>query len=253
MRESLVSRNRDVGGGIGVGGSVSPVVPVPDSIRSTSTNSLEGVSMDERGRGAGVRAQGGDVGGGRGGAGDGDGGGGGVGGDGGAGGAFDAGDDERDDNPSPLFPLFSPPRGAGGMEGGTFGIGMAGAAGGRLSPSIGIPPSTLQSTLQLGLLNSVSPSLSLGLGTGAGGWLGGTGGGFGGGGGGTATAGLGMSAAAPSFVQASQLAPLILSQMGPPSSWGEECVCVSVCLLLPGCASLISRGCLASSLSRWLC
>lgn len=152
----------------------------------------------------------------------------GGGGDGGAGGVFDAGDDERDDHPSPLFPLFSPPRvgfggdGGGGGIGGIGGIGGAGG-GGRLSPtpSIGMSPSTLH----LGLLNSVSPSMLLG--TGAGAWLGGgaTGGVGGIGGGGTMGA-FGMSTGAgggPSLIQTSQLAPFLLSQMGQPGggSWGK--------------------------------
>lgn len=65
-----------------------------------------------------------------------------------------------------------------------------------------------------------------------------TGGGVGvggGGGAGTATGGLfGMSAAAPSFVQTSQLAPFLLSQMGPQGSWGELCPRVHVCVMEGG-------------------
>lgn len=83
-------------------------------------------------------------------------------------------------------------------------------------PSSDVTPSSVQ----LGLLNSVSPSMLLGPGAGAP-WLGGTseiasGGVVGGAGGGT-----GMSMAAPSFVQTSQLAPLLLSQMNPHGSFGE--------------------------------
>lgn len=224
----IVSGDRDAGAGLaGAGGNTAAHVPLHGSIRSTTstTGSMDGISMGGGEHDAGAGKRGGVGGGGVsavGGGGDGDGGGGGGGGgDGGAGGVFDRGDDERDDHPSPLFPLFSPPRrgvsagaGGGGGDGGIFGLGTASAAGGRLSPSIGVPPSTLQSTLQLGLLNSVSPSLLLG--TGAGAWMGATGGGVGG----TATGGFGMSAAAPSFVQAPQLGPLLLSQMGPQSSWG---------------------------------
>lgn len=168
------------------------------------------------------------------------GGGGGGGGDVGAGAdVVDGGDslggrggDERDDHPSPLFPLFSPPRGSGGGGGVFGGVSTAGtsmgvgfgaggggyAAGGRLSPSMGQGPSGLGApTLQLGLLSSVSPSMLLGTGGGPA-WMGGA---MGGGGGG-ATGGLfGMSAVAPSFVHTSQLAPFLLSQMGPQGSWGE--------------------------------
>ena len=117
-------------------------------------------------------------------------------------------DDERSDRPSPMFPLLSPPRAEPGNVGAA-----GGGGGGRLSPSVGLTPSTVQ----LGLLNSVSPSMLLGPGAGA--WLGATGG-VGGG-----TGGFGMSAAAPSFVQTSQLAPFLLSQMGPHGSFGgfESC------------------------------
>ena len=111
-------------------------------------------------------------------------------------------DDERSDRASPMFPLLSPPRAEPGHAAGP-------AGGGRLSPSVGMTPSTVQ----LGLLNSVSPSMLLGPGAGA--WLGATGG-VGGG-----TGGFGMSAAAPSFVQTSQLAPFLLSQMGPHGSFGR--------------------------------
>lgn len=135
---------------------------------------------------------------------------------------------EQSDHPSPMFPFFSPPRramgdGGGGAGGGTSPSDIGGAtsaanAGGeessggdRLSPSTGLLPSTLQ----LGLLNSVSPSMLLGPGAAA--WLGGATGGVGGG-----TGGFGMmSAAAPSLIQTSQLAPFLLSQMGPIGSYGE--------------------------------
>ncbi|CAN0020353.1 unnamed protein product [Ascophyllum nodosum] len=102
---------------------------------------------------------------------------------------------ERDRSSQQGFPLFSPPRVGGGL------------GGDRMSP----PAASLTpSTLQLGLLNSVSPSMLLG--PGAGTWLGGATGGIGSG---------GMSAAAgPSFVQTSQLAPLLLSQMNPHGSFG---------------------------------
>lgn len=64
-----------------------------------------------------------------------------------------------------------------------------------------------------GLLNSVSPSMLLCPGAGA--WPGTTGGvgGVGGGGGG-GTGVFGASMAAPSFVQTSQLAPFLMSQIG---------------------------------------
>lgn len=123
------------------------------------------------------------------------------------------------DHLSPIFPLFSPERiesGGGGVIGSNSG---GGGGGGRLSPSMGLTPSSLQ----LGLLNSVSPSMLLGPGAGA--WLGATGGhggGGGAGGGGGGTGAFGMSAAAPSFVQTSQLAPFLLSQIGPQGSFGES-------------------------------
>ena len=108
---------------------------------------------------------------------------------------------ERDRSSQQGFPLFSPPRVGGGL------------GGDRMSP----PAASLTpSTLQLGLLNSVSPSMLLGPGAGA--WLGGATGGIGSG---------GMSAAAgPSFVQTSQLAPLLLSQMNPHGSFGEGRDCL---------------------------
>lgn len=133
-------------------------------------------------------------------------------------------DDEDDDHdhalPGQRFPLFSPPRASAaavlGREEGDGGGGAVG--GGRRVP----PPSAdvTPSSVQLGLLNSVSPSMLLGPGAGAS-WLGGTSEIASGGVVGGAGEGTGMSVAAPSFVQTSQLAPLLLSQMNPHGSFGE--------------------------------
>lgn len=129
-------------------------------------------------------------------------------------------DEGRDDDvlPGQRFPLFSPPRASAPAGGLGREIGVRGEGGGVPLPSADVTPSSVQ----LGLLNSVSPSMLLGPGAGAS-WLGGTseiasggGGVIGGPGGGT-----GMSIAAPSFVQTSQLAPLLLSQMNPHGSFGE--------------------------------